>query len=74
MQEKLSGLSAEEASKLAGEIMQGVAGYNETLDDVNRAAEAGCSKDEWLTERMAESYADLPPNEAGSGSCSSKTV
>lgn len=65
LQEKLSELSAEEASKLAGEIMQGVAGYNETLDDVNRAAEAGCSKEEWLAERLAEGYADLPPDEAG---------
>lgn len=65
LQEKLSEMSAEEASKLAGEIMQGVAGYNETLDDVNRAAEAGCPKEEWLAERLAESYADLPPDEAG---------
>lgn len=65
LHEKLPELSAEEASKLAGEIMQGVAGYNETMDDVNRAAEAGCSKEEWLTERLAESYADLPPDEVG---------
>ena len=65
LQEKLPELSAEEASSLAGEIMQGVASYNETLKDVNKAAETGCSKEDWLAERLTESYTDLPPDEAG---------
>ena len=66
LQEEIPDLSAEAGGKLAGEIIQGIADYDKTLDELNRAADLGQSKEEWFAERIGEACTDMPLNDAGS--------
>ncbi len=65
LRQEIPDLSKEAGEKLAGEIMEAVAAYDRTLDELHTAVEAGQSKEEWLAERLAEDYADMPVAEAG---------
>lgn len=65
LREEIPDLSAEAGEKLAGEIIQGIADYDKTLDELNRAADLGQSKEEWFAERMGEVYTDMPLNDVG---------
>lgn len=63
--EELPGLSAAESEALTVQILAGVAQYDKTLAEVNEAAAAGQAKEEWLAEKLADSCAALPPEQAG---------
>lgn len=63
--QKIQGLSKEAGGKLAAEIMEAVAAYDRTLDELNAAVKSGQSKEEWFAERLAEDYADMPAATAG---------
>ena len=63
--QELPCLSAEESEKLTNDILGGVARYNRTLAEVNQAVASGQSKEEWLAEKLADSCAELPADEAG---------
>lgn len=63
--EELPGLSGAESEALAGQIMAGVAQYDRTLAEVNRAAAAGTPREEWLADKLTDACAALPPEEAG---------
>lgn len=58
-------LSEEASKKLAGEIIEAVAAYDRTLNELNTAVEAGQSKETWLAERLAENYTDIPVADVG---------
>lgn len=63
--QEIQGLSKEAGGKLAAEIMEAVAAYDRTLDELNAAVKSGQSKEEWFAERLAEDYADMPAATAG---------
>lgn len=63
--QEMPDMTKEAGKKLAGEIIEAVADYDKTLDDLNRAIDAGQSKEEWFSEQMAESYADMPFDAVG---------
>lgn len=65
LRQEIPDMPKETSIKLAGEIIEAVAGYDQTLHELNMAVEAGQSKEEFFAERMAQSYADLPPDVAG---------
>ena len=65
LQEEMPDMSADSSRTLSEEIVEGVAEYDRTLNDLNEAVEMGQSKEEWLAGRVAEAYADMPFNEAG---------
>lgn len=65
LRQEIPDISKEISEKLASEIVEAVADYDNTLNELNKAVDAGQSKEEWFSERMAESYADLPPDIAG---------
>lgn len=51
----------EAGHRLAGEIVEAVAGYDKTLQKLNAAIDAGQPKEEWLS----EAYGDMPLDAAG---------
>lgn len=65
LRQEIPDMPKETSIKLAGEIIEAVAGYDQTLHELNMAVEAGQSKEEFFAERMAQSYANLPPDVAG---------
>lgn len=65
LRQEIPDMPKEASVKLAGEIIEAVTGYDQTLHELNTAIEAGQSKEEFFAERMAQSYADLPPEVAG---------
>lgn len=65
LRQEIPDMPKETSVKLAGEIIEAVAGYDQTLKELNTAIKAGQSKEEFFAERMAQSYADLPPEVAG---------
>lgn len=65
LRQEMPELSKEASEKLAGEIMEAVAAYDRTLNELNTAIEAGQSKEAWFAERLAENYADIPVADAG---------
>lgn len=65
LRQEMHGLTEEEAQKLTREIIGGIANYNNTLNEINAAAEKGVSKDEWFAEKLEEEYSDMPSEQAG---------
>lgn len=65
LRQEIPDMPKETSVKLAGEIIEAVAGYDQTLKELNTAIEAGQPKEEFFAERMAQIYADLPPDVAG---------
>lgn len=65
LKQEMPGLSEEICQKLTEEIIGGIANYNNTLKEVNAAAENGISKNEWLAEKLEEAYYDMPSDQAG---------
>lgn len=65
LRQEMPGMSEEEGKRLAGEIIEAVSSYDGTLDELNAAIDAGQSKEEWLAERLAETYADMPADATG---------
>lgn len=63
--QELPDLTPEASTKLTAEIMDAVAGYDKTLQNLNSAIDAGQSKEEWLTDQIVEVYEDMPPEAAG---------
>lgn len=53
------------SEKMAAEIIKAVEDYDETLDELNVAIDAGQSKEEWLVERLSDTYADVPFDAVG---------
>lgn len=62
---EMPNLSEKAGKKLAGEIIEAVTAYDRTLGELNKAVEAGQSKESWFVERLAENYADMPVADAG---------
>jgi hypothetical protein len=67
LQEEMPNMSAEASGRLAAEIIESIAEYDRTLGELNDAIEAGQSKESWLADRLTETCADMPDNEAGTG-------
>lgn len=65
IQQEIPDLPSDESEKLSKEIIEGVARYDLTLADINKAVEAGQSKEEWLAENVTGICADMPINEVG---------
>lgn len=65
LKEEMPEISEETGRKLTGEIINGIANYNNTLNEVNAAAEKGISKDEWLAEKLGKACSDMPVEQAG---------
>lgn len=63
--QEIPGITAEASKQLANDIVVAVADYDQTLQALNGAVEAGQSKEEWLSEQFAEVYADIPMDTAG---------
>jgi len=65
LQQEMPDMPSGSSEKLSKEIIEGVKAYDQTLADLNAAIESGQSKEEWLAERTAEAYTDMPFNSAG---------
>lgn len=65
LQQEIPNLSREAGEKLTGDIIRAVSDYNDTLGELNAAIESGQSKDEWLAEKLEESYRAMPQDTAG---------
>jgi hypothetical protein len=65
LQQEMPDMPGDAIEKLSGEIIDGVARYDETLAGVNAAFEDGESKEEWLAGYVADAYEDMPFDEAG---------
>lgn len=65
LRQELPELEQDASARLANDIIGAIAGYDKTLHDLNRAVEAGQSKEEWLSEQLEEVYAGMPLNAAG---------
>lgn len=65
LRQEIADLSIEASENLAEKIIAGIADYDNTLDDLNRAVEGGQAEEEWLSERLSKEYADLPLDVAG---------
>lgn len=65
LRQELPDMPEEACRKLAGEIIEAVSDYDETLDRLNSAIDAGQSKEEWFAEHLAETYADMPADSVG---------
>lgn len=62
--EEMPDMPKEAGEKLAAEIIEAVAQYDKTLDDLNKAVDGGQPKEEWFAERMSEACAEMPMDEA----------
>jgi len=65
LQHEMPDMAADASQRLSQEIIGAVDGYDRTLGELNKAVDAGQSKDEWLVSNLQEAYADMPVNEAG---------
>lgn len=65
LQQEIPDMSQGACEKLAGEIIEAVAGYNKTLNELNTAIDGGQSKEEWFAGRLSETYADMSLDIAG---------
>ena len=63
--QEMPGMEREAAARLAGEIVTAVAGYDQTLQELNAAIAAGQSKEEWLSAQLEKAYSGMPLEEAG---------
>ncbi|MCM1305631.1 MAG: hypothetical protein NC306_16250, partial [Butyrivibrio sp.] len=65
MRQELPELPEGSERKLVQDIAAAVADYDRTLAELDRAIEAGTSKEEWFAEQMAEGCADMEYDAAG---------
>ena len=65
LRQELPEMAPETSVRLANDIIGAVAGYDQTLRDLNQAIEAGQSKEEWLAEQLEKIYDDMPTDAAG---------
>lgn len=63
--QEMPDMQKETSEKLADEIIEAVAAYDRTLDELNAAVDAGQSKEGWFAERLSEAYAGMQPDAAG---------
>ena len=64
-QHEMPNMPVDASKRLSKEIIEGVKAYDQTLSDLNAAVESGQSKEEWLADRTAEAYADMPLDDTG---------
>ncbi len=64
-QREIPGISPEEAKEDAEQIVKGIHIFDRNLEDVNRAASEGISKERWLASRLEEAGTGLAVNEYG---------
>ena len=65
LQQEMPGISQEAGKRLAGEIIQAVADYDNALNELNNAVESGQSADEWFAEKLEKEYNDIPMDIVG---------
>ena len=65
LRQEIPDMSKKTSEKLAGEIIEAVAAYDRTLDELNTAIDAGQSREEWFEERLAETYSDMSLDAVG---------
>lgn len=63
--QEMPDMSREAGERLAGEIIEGIAGYDRKLADLNEAVDNGAAKEDWFAGQLSEAYADMPENTAG---------
>lgn len=65
LRQEMPDMSAETGEKLAGDIIEAIADYDKTLNELNHAVDAGQSKEEWFAERLAGTYDGMPLDVVG---------
>ena len=65
LHQEIPGMTRQAGEKLAEDIIGYIAEYDRTLQELNAAVDAGQSKEEWLAESIADTYADLPIETVG---------
>lgn len=65
IRQEMPDMPEEAGRKLAGDIIEAVAGYDRTLEELNAAEKSGQSSEEWFAERMEKAYAGMPVDEVG---------
>lgn len=65
LRQEMPDMSEEAGKSLAKEIMEAVADYSRTLNQLNAAVDAGQSKEDWFAEHLAETYAGMPDDAVG---------
>ena len=65
IRQEMPELSKEAGEKLTGQIIEAVEAYDRTLNELNKAVEAGQSKESWFAGRLAENYTEMSAADAG---------
>ena len=65
LRQELPGMEQEASTRLADDIIGAIAGYDQTLHDLNQAIETGQPKEEWLSEQLEKVYDDMTIDAAG---------
>ncbi len=68
LRQELPEMEQDASLRLANDIIEAIAGYDKTLDDLNRAVEAGQAKEDWLSDKLSEVYHDDIPIDAAGNS------
>lgn len=63
--QKIPDITNENSRDIANDIIKGISDYNQTLNELNTAIEAGQSQEDWLAENLADTYEEMPADEAG---------
>jgi hypothetical protein len=65
IQHEMPDITVATSENLSRKIIEAVAEYDKTLNNLNQAIESGYSKEEWLADRVTEAYDGMPFEEAG---------
>jgi len=65
IRQEMPDMTEDTADKIVGELIEGVAAYDNRLAELNRAVENGQSKEEWLAARALEAHVGMPYDDTG---------
>lgn len=65
LRQELPEMEPEASVRLAGDIIEAIAGYDQALHNLNQAIESGQSKEEWLSEQLEKAYEGMPIDAVG---------
>ena len=65
LRQELPEMELEASVRLAGDIIEAIAGYDQALHNLNQAIESGQFKEEWLSEQLEKAYEGMPIDAVG---------
>ena len=65
LQQEIPDIPDGAGQRLSEKIIEAVAGFDQTLGNLNKAIDAGQSKEEWLADQVFDACGEMPVNDAG---------